>query len=104
VSTITGEDHSPIRFGKCTAKIKFFLTENIEMLRYKNTAFFFTCMSVTSDLNENEVPLYIDHQFNCSDKPKARFKIMESNHTAPYYLKHFLKLIPGIYPTGIAFF
>jgi hypothetical protein len=29
---------------------------------------------------------------------------MENNHTALYYLKHFLKLVPGISPLGISFF
>jgi menaquinone-dependent protoporphyrinogen IX oxidase len=95
---------SPIRLGKCTSKIKRYLTEHFETLKYKKIAIFFTCMSVTSDTSEQGVRLFVDHKFNTPNKPKARLRIMENNHTVSFYLKHFLKLIPGISPTGIAFF
>jgi len=95
---------SPIRLGRCTLKIRAFLKDNLEVLKQKNIVIFFTCMSVTSDISEQEFPLYIDHKFNNHNKPKARLRIMENNHTASYYLKHFLKLVPGITPSSIAFF
>ena len=95
---------SPIRLGRCTLKIRAFLKENLEVLEHKKIVIFFTCISVTSDISEQEFPLYIDHKFSNHNKPKARLKKMENNHTASYYLKHFLKLIPGITPSSIAFF
>lgn len=95
---------SPIRLGRCTSKIRAFLRKNLEALEHKKIVIFFTCMSVTSNISKQEFPLYIDHKFNNHNKPKARLRIMENNHTASYYLKHFLKLIPGITPSSIAFF
>lgn len=95
---------SPIRLGRCTSKIRVFLTESLEVLKHKKIVIFFTCMSVTSDISEQEFPLYIDHKFNNHNKPKARLRIMENSHTASYYLKNFLKIIPEITPSSIAFF
>lgn len=95
---------SPIRLSQCTSKIKKFIKANHSVLTRIQVAFFFTCMSVTNDESELELPLYIDHSFNDSDKPRARIKLMENNHTASYYLKYFLKTISGISPLSIAFF
>ena len=95
---------SPIRLGKCTSKIRVFITNNFELLKLKKVAIFFTCMSLYSDTDEQDFPLFVDPKFNSQNKLKARLKIMENNHTSSYYLKHFLKLIPGITPKGIAFF
>jgi len=36
--------------------------------------------------------------------PAARIRLMENNHTASYYLKRFLKFIPNVTPSGVAFF
>lgn len=67
-------------------------------------AFFFTCMSVTHDGTEPGCPLYVDPSFEDPDRPPARLRVMEENHTAAYSLEHFLKLVPGMEPVGIAFF
>jgi menaquinone-dependent protoporphyrinogen IX oxidase len=95
---------SPIRLGHCSPKIKRFLKKNYTALKSMKLAFFFTCMSVTNDELEQELPLYIDPSFSVSNKPRARIKLMENNHTASYYLKNFLKLTPGISVLGISFF
>jgi menaquinone-dependent protoporphyrinogen IX oxidase len=95
---------SPIRLGRCTPKIRRFLKENLAALKYMQVAFFFTCMSVTNNELVQELPLYIDPSFADPDKPPARISFMENNHTVSYYLKHFLKIVPGIAPLGISFF
>ena len=95
---------SPIRVGHCSPKIKRFLKKNYTALKSMKLAFFFTCMSVTNDELEQELPLYIDPSFSVSNKPHARIKLMENNHTASYYLKNFVKLTPGISVLGISFF
>lgn len=95
---------SPIRLGRCTPRIKRFLKKNLAALTRMQVAFFFTCMSVTNDELEQELPLYIDPSFDDPVRPHARIRMMENNHTASYYLKHFLKLVPGIAPLGISFF
>jgi menaquinone-dependent protoporphyrinogen IX oxidase len=95
---------SPIRLSQCTPKIKTFIKRNHTALVSMKVAFFFTCMSVTSEESEIDLPLHIDPRFNDPNKPRARIKIMENNHAASYYLKHFLKIIPGISPLGISFF
>jgi menaquinone-dependent protoporphyrinogen oxidase len=95
---------SPIRLGQCTPKIKKFLKRNLPALKCMPVAFFFTCMSVTNDESKIDLPLYIDPGFNDANKPCARIKMMESNHTISYYIEHFLKMIPGISPLGISFF
>ena len=95
---------SPIRLGRCTPRIKGFLKNNLTALSRMQVAFFFTCMSVTNNELEQELPLYIDPSFLDPHKPHARLRVMENNHTVSYYLKNFLKLIPGIEPLGISFF
>jgi len=95
---------SPIRLGQCTSRIKKFLKKNSASLASIRVAFFFTCMSVTNNTSAQEFPLYIDPSFNWPDKPHANIKLMETNHTAAYYLSHFLKFVPGITPWGVAFF
>ncbi|MBW1892303.1 MAG: hypothetical protein JRI91_01215 [Deltaproteobacteria bacterium] len=95
---------SPIRLGQCTPRIKRFLKKNLTALTCMRVAFFFTCMSVTNDELAQELPLYIDPSFSGPNKPHARIKLMENNHTVSYYLKHFLKFVPGVTPIGIAFF
>ena len=95
---------SPIRLGRCTPKIKRFLKRNLAELASRQIGFFFTCMSVTHNELEQKLPLYIDPAFNDPNKPHARLSFMENNHTAAYYLKYFLKLLPGISPLGISFF
>ncbi len=95
---------SPIRLGQCTPRTKRFLKKNLAALTSMQVAFFFTCMSVTNDELEQELPLYIDPSFSGPDKPPARIRLMEKNHTVSYYLKHFLKFAPGVTPLGIAFF
>jgi menaquinone-dependent protoporphyrinogen IX oxidase len=95
---------SPIRLGRCTPRIRKFLKKNLTALQSMQVAFFFTCMSVTHHESDKELPLYIDPSFDDPDKPPARISLMENNHTVSYYLKHFLKLIPGIAPFGISFF
>ena len=95
---------SPIRLSQCTPKIKKFLKRNQTALTCMQVAFFFTCMSVTYDESEIELPLYIDPCFYDPNKPRARIKLMENNHAASYYLKRFLKIIPGISPLGISYF
>ena len=72
---------SPIRLGRCTSKIRAFFRESLEMLEHKKIVIFFTCMSVTSNISEQEFPLYIDHKFNNHNKPKARLK---NNGKQPY--------------------
>jgi menaquinone-dependent protoporphyrinogen oxidase len=95
---------SPIRLGRCSPKIKKFLKKHYTALSSMQVAFFFTCMSVTNDELEQDLSIYIDPSFSDSKKPLARLKVMENNHAASYYLKHFLKLAPGIMPLGISFF
>jgi menaquinone-dependent protoporphyrinogen IX oxidase len=95
---------SPIRLGQCSSTIKNFLKKNHAAFMRMQVAFFFTCMSVNNDGAGNELPLYIDPQFNDPNKPHARIKLMENNHAASYYLRHFLKIIPGISPLSISFF
>ena len=95
---------SPIRFGRCTPRIKRFLKKNLTALTGMQVAFFFTCMSVTNNKLEKELPLYIDPSFDDPSKPHPRITVMGNNHTVSYYLKHFLKLVPGIAPLGISFF
>jgi menaquinone-dependent protoporphyrinogen IX oxidase len=95
---------SPIRFGRCTPRIKRFLKKNLTELTHVQVAFFFTCMSVTNNELKQELRLYIDPSFNDPNRPHARFSVMENNHTVSYYLKHFLKIVPGIAPLGISFF
>jgi hypothetical protein len=41
---------------------------------------------------------------NDPNKPHARIKLMENNHSASYYLRHLLKIIPGISPLSLSFF
>jgi len=95
---------SPIRLSQCTPKIKDFLKKNHSALLRMQVAFFFTCMTVTNSESEIEFPLYIDSGFNDKNKTRARIRFMENNHTASYYLKHFLKIIPEISPLSISFF
>jgi menaquinone-dependent protoporphyrinogen IX oxidase len=95
---------SPIWLSQCSPTIKKFLKKNYTALMCMQVAFFFTCMSVNNDGAENELPLYIDPQFNDPNKPHARIKLMENNHAASYYLRHFLKIIPGISPLSFSFF
>jgi hypothetical protein len=66
--------------------------------------FFFTCMSITRDDAKIELPLFIDSRFNDPNKPRARIKFMERNHSASYYLKCIFKIMPGISPLSISFF
>jgi menaquinone-dependent protoporphyrinogen IX oxidase len=72
---------SPIRLSQCTPKIKKFLKRNHTMLACMKVAFFFTCMSVTNDKSRIDLPLYIDPCFKDPNKPRARIKAMENNHT-----------------------
>ena len=95
---------SPIRLGRCTPQIKRFIKRNLTALTCLRVAFFFTCMSVTSDKSEQEFPLYVDPSFSDPNKPHPRIRWMENNHTVSYYLKYFQKLAPGVAPIGIAFF
>lgn len=95
---------SPIQFSQCTSVIKRFLKKYHTVLAGMHVAFFFTCMSVTMDESQIELPLYIDPCFLDPNKPRARIKLMENNHTASYYLKRILKAAPGISPLGISFF
>ena len=95
---------SPIRLGRCTPEIKRFLKKNLAALTCMPAAFFFTCMIVTNDELKQEYPLYIDPLFCGPDRPRPRIRLMENNHTASYYLKRFLKFIPGVTPCGVAFF
>jgi menaquinone-dependent protoporphyrinogen IX oxidase len=95
---------SPIRLGQCTPRIKRFLKKNLTKLTCMRVTFFFTCMSVTNDELEQELPLYVDSSFSDPGKPRARIRLMKNNHTASYYLTHFLKFVPGVTPLGIAFF
>ena len=95
---------SPIRLGRCTPRIRRFLKDNLAKLVDTQTAFFFTCMSVTGSEAEWGAPLFADSRFSDPGRPPARLKAMERNHTASYYLDRFHKLIPGIEPAGIAFF
>ncbi len=95
---------SPIRLGRCTPKIRKFLAGRRTELASTQVAFFFTCMSVTGNESTQRFPLYIDPSFNDPDRPHARIRMMEKNHAVSYYLKHFLKLIPGITPLAISFF
>lgn len=95
---------SPIRLSQCTPKIKKFLKTNHFALSHIQVAFFFTCMCVTNNESELELPLYIDPGFNNPNQPRARIKLMEDNHAASYYLKYILKITPGISPLSISFF
>ena len=95
---------SPIRFGRCTLKTKRFIKRNLGLLKGVKVAFFFTCMSITANEPEQNLPVYIDSSFNDPDKPNARMRAMEDTHTVSYYLKHFLKIIPEIRPLNVAFF
>jgi menaquinone-dependent protoporphyrinogen IX oxidase len=95
---------SPIRFGRCTPRIKRFLKKNLHALTFMQVGFFFTCMSLTNNEWEHELPLYVDPAFDDPSKPHARIRVMGNNHTVSYYLKHFFKLVPGIAPLGISFF
>jgi menaquinone-dependent protoporphyrinogen IX oxidase len=95
---------SPIRLGQCSKKIKKFIKSNHTSLSRMQIGIFFTCMSITSDESQIEVPLYIDPRFNDPNKPRARMKFMEKNHTASYCLTCFLKIMPGIPPLSISFF
>jgi hypothetical protein len=61
-------------------------------------------MSVTNNELARDLPLYIDPSFDVLHKPHARMRVMANNHTVSYYLKHFLKMIPGIAPSGISYF
>lgn len=95
---------SPIRLGRCTSVIKRFLKNNGAALASKQTAFFFTCMSLQGHEYDSGLPLYIDPLFAEPNKPPARLRFMAKNHTVSYYLNQFLKLASGIEPVGIAFF
>ena len=95
---------SPIRLSRCTLKVKKFLKMNNAALKCMQIAFFFTCMSAINDRSGTKIPLLIDPDFNDPDKAIPRIKIMEKNHTVSYYLKHLLKIIPGISPLRISFF
>jgi hypothetical protein len=95
---------SPIRIGKCTPKIRYFLKSNSHVLAEKSVAFFFTCMSVTKSSNKTIVPIYIDPSFNISHKPFVKMSFMEKNHTSAFYLKQLQSLIDGVSPISVAFF
>jgi menaquinone-dependent protoporphyrinogen IX oxidase len=95
---------SPIRLGRCTPKIKRFLRKNNAALSSMQIAYFFTCMSITENEVNQDLPLFIDPSFADSGKPRPRVQLMKNNHTASYYLRHFLKIAPGVSPLGISFF
>lgn len=95
---------SPIRLGRCTPRIKRFLKKHSGTLERMQVAFFFTCMSITDDKSERDLPLFVDPSFNNPDRPRARISMMENNHNVEYYLKHFLKHMPGIAPIKVSFF
>jgi menaquinone-dependent protoporphyrinogen IX oxidase len=95
---------SPIRFGRCTSRARRFLRRHRGALAQLPVAFFFTCMSVTRAACEAAFPLRVDPAFSASSAASRRTSFMERTHTASYYLEHFLELIPGITPVGIAFF
>lgn len=95
---------SPIRLGRCTSRTRRFLKRNRNTLAQVPVAFFFTCMSATGVASERAFPLFIDPAFSASSRSSRQMKFMERTHTASYYLGHFLELIPGIQPLGIAFF
>lgn len=95
---------SPIRLGKCTPGVKRFLRKYRLELARKRVAFFLTCMSVTDDEAATAFPLLVDPAFDYPDRPPPRLSFMEKNHAASYYLRHLLKLAPGITPVAVAFF
>lgn len=95
---------SPIRLGRCTSKTRRFLKDNRRALTRMPVAFFFTCMSITRAAPGRAFPLYIDPAFSVSSGSSRGMSLMERTHTASYYLEHFLELIRGITPVGIAFF
>jgi menaquinone-dependent protoporphyrinogen oxidase len=95
---------SPIRLGRCSSRTRRFLKRNRNTLAQVPVAFFFTCMSVTRVAPERRFPFFIDPAFSASSRSSRQMKFMERTHTASYYLGHFLDLIPGIEPLGIAFF
>lgn len=95
---------SPIRFGRCSSKIRAFIIKNFKILKNRKVTFFFTCMSVSSNNVNHGFPVFIDHQFKNPSKPKARLRVMENTHTTSYYLKQFLKHIPEVTPSSVAFF
>lgn len=71
---------SPIRLGRCTPRIKRFLTKNLTALASIQVAFFFTCMSVTNNGLKIKFPMYIDPAFYNPNKPDARIGAMKNNH------------------------
>lgn len=95
---------SPVRLGRSTPGIRRFLKNNLTALASTQVAFFFTCMSAANNEIRQALPLYADPAFADPDRPQARIRIMANNHTVSYYLKHFLKHLPGIHPIGISFF
>jgi len=95
---------SPMRFSRCTVKIKKFLTTNRNALSFIPVAFFFTCMSGMKTDSQYPYALYIDPSLNASSQSRRGLGFMKKNHAVSYYLKHFIKLIPGVDPLGIAFF
>ena len=97
---------SPIRLGRCTPRIKNFLKRNAGALNHLPIAFYFTCMSVirVSDEPDLPFPLYVDPAFGNESKSRDKVTLMEFSHSYPYYLKHFLKLVPRIKPVSVAFF
>ncbi len=95
---------SPIRLGRCTPEMKSFLIHHSDKLVDKKVFLFFTCMNVSSDITHCDFPVFADPQFREPNKPKTRSGLMEATHTTSYYLKHLLKLIPGIAPAAVAFF
>ncbi|MCD4676983.1 MAG: flavodoxin domain-containing protein [Desulfobacula sp.] len=95
---------SPIHVGKCSKKIIKLLKDNCHVLRKKPVAFFFTCMSVTKHEEIKTFPLFVDPDFNISNKQSKKMNFMEKNHTSSFYLNNLYPLIDGITPANIAFF
>ena len=50
---------SPIRFGRCTPRIKRFHKKNLTALTGMQVAFFFTCMSAANNQLEQDESTYI---------------------------------------------
>jgi menaquinone-dependent protoporphyrinogen IX oxidase len=95
---------SPIRYGRCTPKIKRFIKANLAVFSQTPTAFFFTCMSVTGFEPLPGMPLYFDPAFNDPNQPSARLPVMEKSHTASHYQRGLARLIPGVTPVDMGIF
>jgi len=97
---------SPIRFSRCTPRVKKFIHKHSECLKTLPVAFFFSCVSLIHLENRPlpSIPIYFDPAFDMAPRPRKGINFFAYSHTSFYYLKLFLKLIPNAKPISIGFF